>query len=140
MTKNSDKRDKATRKQLLRPAQLIVFALICALFAGGVTLFGMGFVQTERVEGQTERALIMALIVAGISFIVVLIVMALLLLAVDPKQIEQSVDRGVLVPDQPPAPSSQAIEAVSSETDPAKAAPETEEVSPDEANPETTNA
>lgn len=97
MANDRAKRNKDTRKQLLRPVQLIVFALICSLFAGGVTLFGMGFAQDERVPGQTERALVVALIVFGITFIVVLLVMALLLLAVDPKQIEKPVDRGVLM-------------------------------------------
>lgn len=111
MANDRAKRNKDTRKQLLRPVQLIVFALICSLFAGGVTLFGMGFVQDERVPGQTERAFVVALIVFGITFIVVLLVMALLLLAVDPKQIEKPVDRGVLMDAATPSTATAIVDA-----------------------------
>jgi Na+/melibiose symporter-like transporter len=87
--------DKPTRRDLMKPVQLIGLALGAALFAGVVTLISMGFFQ-QRQSGQSERALVVALIVLGITFIVVLVGVALLLLAVDPAQVTKQVDHPVL--------------------------------------------
>ena len=46
--------------------------------------------------------MVVSLVVAGISFIATLVIIALLMLAVDPAQITQEVDRGVLM-DEPDA-------------------------------------
>ncbi|GAA1921992.1 hypothetical protein GCM10009775_13040 [Microbacterium aoyamense] len=88
--------DRPTRRDLMKPVQLLGLAFGSALFAGIVTLVSMGFFQ-QRFEGQSERALVVAAVVAGITFIVVLVVVALLLLAVDPAQITKTVDKPILV-------------------------------------------
>ncbi|MET0734246.1 MAG: amino acid transporter [Microbacterium sp.] len=88
--------DRPTRRDLMKPVQLLGLAFGSALFAGVVTLISMGFFQ-QRFEGQSERALVVAAVVAGITFIVVLVVVALLLLAVDPAQVTKPVDRPVLI-------------------------------------------
>ena len=72
-----------------------------SVFAGVVTLISMGFFQ-QRSPEQAPAALQFALIVAGITFIVVLVMLALLLLAVDPAQVRKRVDRPVLLPDENP--------------------------------------
>lgn len=89
--------DKPTRRQLMRPVQLLGLAFIAAVFAFVVTLVSMGFFQ-QRFPGQAEHALVVAGVVAGITFIVVLVVIALLILAVDPAQITKTIDRPVLLP------------------------------------------
>lgn len=91
--------DKPTRRQLMRPVQLIGLALGSALFAGLVTLISMGFFQQAGGD-QVPRALLSALIVFGITFIVVLVTVALLLLAVNPTDVTKTVDRPVLLPDE----------------------------------------
>lgn len=88
--------DRPTRRDLMKPVQLLGLAFGSAIFAGVVTLVSMGFFQ-QRFEGQAERALVVAAVVAGITFIVVLVGLALLILAVDPAQVTKSVDRPVLV-------------------------------------------
>jgi Na+/melibiose symporter-like transporter len=85
-----------TRRDLMKPAQLLGLALIAALFAGLVTLFSMGFFQS-RFPGESTHALIMALVVAGITFIVTIVVIALLLLVVQPDQVTHRVDGPVLI-------------------------------------------
>lgn len=90
--------ERPTRRDLMKPVQLLGLAFGSALFAGIVTLVSMGFFQ-QRFEGQSEHALVVAAIVAGITFVVVLVIVALLLLAVDPAQITKSVDRAVLLPE-----------------------------------------
>ncbi|TQJ30299.1 amino acid transporter [Microbacterium sp. SLBN-146] len=95
--------DRPTRRDLMKPVQLLGLAFGSALFAGIVTLISMGFFQ-QRFEGQSERALVVAAVVAGVTFIVVLVVVALLLLAVDPAQVTKTVDRPVLVDDEPETP------------------------------------
>jgi energy-coupling factor transporter transmembrane protein EcfT len=89
--------DKPTRRQLMRPVQLLGLAFIAAVFAFVVTLVSMGFFQ-KRFPGQAEHALVVAGVVAGITFIVVLVVIALLILAVDPAQVTKTIDRPVLLP------------------------------------------
>ncbi|GAA1976833.1 amino acid transporter [Microbacterium pumilum] len=91
--------DRPTRRDLMKPVQLLGLAFGAALFAGIVTLVSMGFFQTQTAE-ERQAAVVLALIIAGISFIAVLVIVALLLLAVDPAQITKTVDRGVLVDDE----------------------------------------
>lgn len=93
--------DKPTRRALLRPLQLLGLAFAAALFAGVVTLVSMGFFQS-RFAGQGQQALLVGGVVAGITFIVVLVTIALLILAVDPAQVEKTIDRPVLLPDEEP--------------------------------------
>ena len=81
--------DKPTRRDLMKPVQLLGLAFGAALFAGIVTLVSMGFFQ-QRSPEQAPAALQLALIVAGITFIVVLVMVALLLLAVDPAQVTKT--------------------------------------------------
>lgn len=90
--------DKPTRRDLLKPVQLLGLAFGAAVFAGVVTLVSMGFFQ-QRSPEQAPAALQLALIVTGITFIVVLLMVALLLLVVDPAQIDKQIDRPVLLPD-----------------------------------------
>ncbi|WP_438354873.1 amino acid transporter [Microbacterium sp. CJ88] len=87
--------DKPTRRDLMKPVQLLGLAFGAAVFAGVVTLISMGFFQ-QRQPGQSERALTVGLIVLGATFIVVLVGLALLLLAVDPAQVTKQVDHPVL--------------------------------------------
>lgn len=93
--------DKPTRRDLMKPVQLLGLAFASAVFAGVVTLVSMGFFQ-QRSPEQAPAALQLALIVAGITFIVVLVMLALLLLAVDPAQVKKQIDRPVLLPDEKP--------------------------------------
>lgn len=90
--------DKPSRRDLMKPVQLLGLAFGAAVFAGVVTLISMGFFQ-QRQPGQAERALVVALIVLGVTFIVVLVGVALLLLVVDPADVKREVDRPVLVRD-----------------------------------------
>lgn len=89
-----------TRRDLMKPVQLLGFAFGAAVFAGVVTLISMGFFQ-DQVVTQTQRGqvIVVALIVAGIAFIATLLIIALLMLAVDPSQITRKVDTAVLLPD-----------------------------------------
>lgn len=89
--------DKPTRRDLMKPVQLLGLAFAAAVFAGVVTLVTMGFFQAKPAD-QTANALVVAAVVAGITFIAVLVIVALLLLAVDPAQVAKTVDRPVLLP------------------------------------------
>lgn len=93
-----------TRRDLMKPVQLLGLALVAALFAGVVTLFSMGAFQEVRAVGADAidpraKAWMVAGIVAGITFIVTVVSIALLILAVDPAQVEKPVDRAVLLRD-----------------------------------------
>ena len=90
--------DRPTRRDLMRPVQLLGLAFGAALFAGVVTLVSMGFFQ-QRTAEEAQAAIVLALIIAGVAFIAVLVIVALLLLAVDPAQVAKQVDRPVLLPD-----------------------------------------
>jgi hypothetical protein len=103
-------KEHPTRRDLMKPVQLLGLALIAALFAGVVTLISMGFFQ-QRFESQSWHALVVALVVAGITFIVTVVVISLLLLAVDPAQITHEVDRPVLLPPGEGAPAQPASPA-----------------------------
>lgn len=91
--------DKPTRRDLMKPVQLLGIAFGAAVFAGLVTAMAMGAFTGQGPE-VAASAWRMAAILAGVSFIAVLLIMALLLLAVDPKEIQKGVDRPVLVPDE----------------------------------------
>lgn len=85
--------DKPTRRDLLRPLHLLLIAFGSAAFAGFVTFLTTGAFQGKDV-------LVLSLIVTGITFIVVLLGLAMLMLAVDPAQVEKTIDRPVLLPDE----------------------------------------
>jgi len=80
----------------MKPAQLLGLALVAALFAGLVSLVSMGFFQ-NRYPGESAHALVVGGVVAGITFIVTIVVIALLLLAVRPDQVTHAVDKPVLI-------------------------------------------
>jgi len=85
-----------TRRQLMRPVQLLGLAFLAALFGGVVTLMSMGAFQAHPAE-DVQRAIFAAIIVAGITFIVVLVGISLLMLAIDPTDVTRTVDRPVLL-------------------------------------------
>lgn len=89
--------DKPTRRDLMKPVQLLGLAFIAAVFAGVVSLVSMGAFQARPAD-EIQRAIVIGLIAAGVTFIVVLVSVALLLLAVDPAQVTKQVDRPLLVP------------------------------------------
>ncbi|WP_318152945.1 amino acid transporter [Microbacterium helvum] len=91
--------ESPTRRDLLKPLQLLGMAFGAALFAGIVTLVSMGFFQ-QRTADEASRAVVVALIIAGVSFIAVLLIVSLLLLAVDPAQVTKQIDKPVLLPDE----------------------------------------
>ncbi|MBW9121604.1 amino acid transporter [Microbacterium trichothecenolyticum] len=95
--------ESPTRRDLMKPLQLLGLAFAAALFAGIVTLVSMGFFQ-QRAPGEAERAVVTALVIAGISFIAVLLVVSLLLLAVDPAQVTKQIDKPVLFDDDSDGP------------------------------------
>ena len=92
-----------TRREIMRPVQLLGLAFVAAIFSGVITLVSMGAFQAIPRE-SVERAIVVALIVAGIAFIATLVIIALLMLAVDPAQVSKRVDRPVLYPDEPENP------------------------------------
>ncbi|GGH42965.1 amino acid transporter [Microbacterium album] len=89
--------DKPTRRDLMRPAQLLGFAFGAALFAGIVTAVTMGAFQALPGEA-IARAWSVGAIAAGVAFIVVLLGLSMLLLVVDPAHARKDVDRPVLLP------------------------------------------
>lgn len=89
-----------TRRDLMRPVHLLGFALLAAVFAGVVTLVSMGVLQEQRPGSDVDmhlRAWAIAGVVAGITFIATLVIMALSLLAVDPAKMSEPVTRGLLL-------------------------------------------
>lgn len=96
--------EKATRRALMRPIQLLTIAFVCAIFAGVITALSMGVFQSNVVSdgGQLQHAWMMTGIIAGITFIAVALVLSMLLLALDPSQFEGEIDRPVLLPDDAP--------------------------------------
>ena len=95
--------DRPTRRDLMKPVQLLGLAFGAAFFAGIVTLVSMGFFQ-QRTGEEAQAAVMLSLIIAGITFIAVLLIVSLLLLAVDPAQITKQVDKPVLLPDEDETP------------------------------------
>lgn len=115
-----------TRRQLLKPVQLLGFGFATAAFAGFVTLFAMGFFQ--NLDGaQRQHVVLVSLIVAGIAFIATLVIMALLMLAVDPAQLTRELDRPLLLPPET-APAEKAV----SDAAPAEPAASAEPAAPAE--------
>jgi len=90
---------RPTRRELLKPVQLLGLAFAAAAFGGLVTLVSMGALQAGPPE-DTQRAVIVALIVAGVAFIVTLVGLALLILVVDPAQVAKPIDRPVMRSDR----------------------------------------
>lgn len=88
-----------TRRDLMKPVQLLGFGFAAAAFAGIITLVSMGFFQ-DLSSDERAKVVVVSLIVAGIAFIATLVVIALLMLAVDPAQVTKQVDRPVLLPDE----------------------------------------
>lgn len=92
-----------TRKELMRPAQLLGLALVAALFGGFVTAMSLGLFQSRGDTAQNvatvQHSLVVGGVVAGIIFIVVLLLMSLMLLAVKPEDYQKPLDRAVLLPD-----------------------------------------
>lgn len=94
---------KTTRRELLRPLHLLGIALACAVFAAVVTMIATGGF-TAKVEDSVAKGtyhaippLTLALIVGGGIFIVTLLILAMLILAVDPAQVTKTMDRPVLI-------------------------------------------
>ncbi|MFT4157169.1 MAG: hypothetical protein QM630_04470 [Microbacterium sp.] len=94
--------EKPTRRDILRPLHLLGIALGCGVFAAVVTFVSTG-AFTARVntailngsyQGLTPFAL--GLVVGGGAFIVTLLLLSMLILAVDPSKITETVDRPVL--------------------------------------------
>ncbi|WP_309066047.1 hypothetical protein [Microbacterium sp.] len=94
---------KPSRREILRPLHLVGIALVCGVFATVVTLVSTG-AFTARVnmaiakgtyEGLTPLGL--GLVVGGGAFIVTLLVLAMLMLAIDPADVTKTVDRPVLL-------------------------------------------
>lgn len=90
--------DRPTRRDLMKPVQLLGFAFLAAIFGGLIALLSMGFFQDLSAD-QRAHVVVVSLVVAGISFIATLVIIALLILAVDPAQVAQPVDRAVLLPE-----------------------------------------
>ncbi|WP_029150442.1 hypothetical protein [Microbacterium indicum] len=92
------KKKPSARRELMKPMQLVGLALVAALFAGFVVAMSMG-AFTDLGAGTVQAAWRFAGIVAGIVFIVVLLGVALLLLAIDPKDVTTAPDKPVLLRD-----------------------------------------
>ena len=92
--------DKPTRRDLMKPVQLLGLAFGAAAFTGIVTLVSMGFFQ-ERTGEELQHVGVIAAIAAGVAFIAVLLLVSLLLLAVDPAQVQKRVDSPVLMDAEP---------------------------------------
>lgn len=94
--------DKPTRKELLKPLHLLFIALGAGVFAAVVTLVSTGAfterVNTALANGTYEGMppVLLGLVVGGIAFIATLLILAMLILVVDPADVAQEVDRPVL--------------------------------------------
>lgn len=94
---------KPTRSEILRPLHLVGIALVCGVFAALVTMFSTG-AFTARVNSAIANGtyndlppVSLGLIVGGISFIVTLLVLAMLMLAVNPADVTRTIDKPVLL-------------------------------------------
>lgn len=107
---------KPSRRDLMKPMQLLGISGVIAAFAFIVTLFSTGGFSRDTLarislgdwEGPTPIEL--ALIFGGIAFIAALLVLALLMLAVNPADITKPVDKGILL-DESDAPAAATAEA-----------------------------
>lgn len=99
--------EKPTRRDILRPLHLLLIALGCGVFAMVVTLVSTGAftlrvntsIANGTYEGLTPFAL--GLVVGGGAFIVTLLILAMLILAVDPADVTKTIDRPVLYDPEP---------------------------------------
>lgn len=91
--------NRPTRRDILKPVQLLGFAFAAAAFGGIITLVSMGFFQ-DLGDDDRAHVVIVSLVVAGIAFIATLVIIALLMLAVDPAQVAKPVGKGVLLPEE----------------------------------------
>ncbi len=89
---------RTTRRDIMKPVQLLGFAFAAAAFGGIIALVSMGFFQ-DLTGDERAKVVVVSLVVAGISFIATLVIIALLMLAVDPAQVTRPVDQGVLLPE-----------------------------------------
>lgn len=87
---------RPTRRDLLKPVQLLGFAFAAALFSSLVALLSMGFFQ-DLTGDERVHVVVVSLVVAGIAFITTLVIIALSMLAIDPAQMTGEVDHGVLL-------------------------------------------
>lgn len=89
--------NRPTRRDLMKPVQLLGFAFAAAV-CGVIALVSMGFFQ-DLSDDQRMHVVVVSLVVAGIAFIATLVIIALLMLAVDPAQVTKPVQNGVLLPE-----------------------------------------
>ena len=87
--------NRPTRRDLMKPVQLLGFAFAAAVFGGVIALVSMGFFQ-DLSDDQRMHVVVVSLVVAGIA---TLVIIALLMLAVDPAQVTKPVEHGVLLPE-----------------------------------------
>lgn len=95
--------NKPNRRELLRPLHLLGIALVCGIFAAGVTLVSTGAFTSrvnESISNGTYQGLtpvMLGLVIGGGAFIVTLLIMSMLILAVDPREYEsKTLERPVL--------------------------------------------
>jgi hypothetical protein len=98
---------KPTRRDILKPLHLVGIALGCGVFAMLVTIFSTGGF-TARVNSSIARGtykdlppFTLGLVIGGICFIVTLLIMALLMLAVNPSTVAKTIDRPILLDPKP---------------------------------------
>lgn len=98
---------KPTRREILRPLHLLGIALACGVFAALVTMFSTG-AFTARVNNAIAHGtyrdlppITLGLVVGGICFIITLLVLAMLMLAVNPSDVTKTIDKPVLVDPKP---------------------------------------
>lgn len=101
--------EKPTRRDILRPLHLLGIALACGIFAMVVTLVTTGAftlkVNTAIANGTYDglTPVVLGLVVGGGAFIAALLILAMLLLAIDPAEVTKTVDRPVLFDPLPDA-------------------------------------
>jgi amino acid transporter len=99
--------EKPTRRDILRPLHLLGIALACGVFAMVVTLVSTGAftsrVNTAIANGTYDglTPVMLGLVVGGAAFIATLLILAMLILAVDPADVTKTVDRPVLYDPEP---------------------------------------
>lgn len=99
--------EKPTRRDILRPLHLLGIALGCGIFAMVVTLVSTGAftarVNTAIADGSYDglTPVALGLVVGGGAFIATLLILAMLILAVDPADVTKTIDRPVLYDAEP---------------------------------------
>lgn len=91
--------EKPTRRELMKPVQLLGIAFACALFAGGVTAISTGLFTTAYARDPHFQASLWQLtgVISGVTFIVVVLGLSLLLLAVNPADVNKTIDEPILM-------------------------------------------